>query len=55
MNLTECAFITVAAWRSLYVSFTHKHALFICTLLLRPKAMHISGVHCNWPANWLIV
>jgi len=44
--LIECAFMTEAAWRILYVSFAYKHASLICTSLSRPKAVHISGVHC---------
>jgi len=39
--------MTEATWRSLYVSFAYKHASLICTSLSRPKAMHISGVHCT--------
>jgi len=35
--------MTEAAWRSLYVSFTYKHASLIYTSLSRPKAVHISG------------
>jgi len=38
--------MTEAAWHSLYVSFSYKHASLICTSLSRPNAVHISGVHC---------
>jgi len=45
--LLECAFMTEAAWHSLYYSFAYKHASLICTSLSRLKAVHISGVHCT--------
>jgi len=36
-----------AVCHSLYVSFAYKHASLICTSPSRPKAVHISGVHCT--------
>jgi len=39
--------MTEAAWRSLYVSFAYNYASLIYTSLSRPKAVHVSGVHCS--------
>ena len=51
----KCVFMTEAAWRSLYVSFAYKHASRICTSLSRPKAVHISGVHCILKYNLSLI
>jgi len=53
--LIECAFMTEAAWRSLYVSFAYKHASLICTSLSRSKAVHKSGVYCTHSCNIISV